>query len=335
VNGRDIELQHDSVGKTGFAAALPIIPASWFVATLTFSIVLVAGMMIHRGLVITLASPALVAITGAMATLAALRYTMADRTTPGQKRLRDFSEYCLLFMVVTLTGVIASYPVAAVSSGFSDASLTRIDQLMHFDWNGWYAYVAERPTLQHVGVIAYATIYLSPAILLGYMAWTNQKAAARQFLFSFWLAAAITLLLFPLFPAKGPLAYQWTGAIPYMPTSALYQSEMIPELRANLLTAIDMGALRGLVCAPSFHTVSAVLYIAAAWSLPRLRWIVLPINFAMILSIPVEGNHYLADMLIGATVAISAIFIVKACMRLLVDNPLDHAVPTMLAPQPQ
>ena len=97
----------------------------------------------------------------------------------------------------------------------------------------------------------------------------------------------------------------------------------------------DAGALRGLVCAPSFHTVSAVLYIAAAWSLPRLRWIVLPINFAMILSIPVEGNHYLADMLIGASVAISAIFIVKACMRLLVDNPLDHAVPTLLTPQPQ
>ncbi|WP_447406232.1 phosphatase PAP2 family protein, partial [Clostridium perfringens] len=75
---------------------------------------------------------------------------------------------------------------------------------------------------------------------------------------------------------------------------------------------------RGLVSAPSFHTASAVLYIATGWPLARLRWPVLTLSGAMLLATPVEGTHYLADMLIGAAVAGVALSLVAKVRRQLV-----------------
>ncbi len=151
---------------------------------------------------------------------------------------------------------------------------------------------------------------MSPAILLGYFAWTGHRASARGFIAAFWLAAVLSLSLFPFLPAEGPLAFLWRGPIPYMPESALYQMSLIPELRRHGISHVDLGALRGLVSAPSFHTASAILYVAAAWPFRRLRWPLLVINIAMLLSTPVEGTHYLTDMIAGALVAIAALGIV-------------------------
>lgn len=41
--------------------------------------------------------------------------------------------------------------------------------------------------------------------------------------------------------------------------------------------------------------------------MPRLRWPVLALNTAMLLSTPVEGTHYLIDILLGTIVAMAAI----------------------------
>lgn len=295
---------------------VPMIPGTLLAGIVALSAILVAGMMLHSGLVIKLASPAFAAMVGSMLLLAALRYSLRNTPTKIGTSVRDFSEYCLLFMAISLTGVVSTYPLAAVSSGWYDPALAKMDGVLGFDWNRWYAFVVDHPMLRQSGAVAYSTIYLSPAILLGYMAWHGERAAARRFLATFWLAATITLLLFPLFPAKGPLAAIWAGPIPYMPTTALYQSEIIPLLRDRLFGEIDMGALQGLVCAPSFHTVCGALYIGAAWPFARLRWPLIAMNSAMLLATPVEGNHYLSDMLLGLTVALLATIIVPRAMRL-------------------
>ena len=40
----------------------------------------------------------------------------------------------------------------------------------------------------------------------------------------------------------------------------------------------------------------------------------LTLNAAMLLSTPVEGTHYLSDMLIGAVVAVAAVVIVRRAL---------------------
>lgn len=152
---------------------------------------------------------------------------------------------------------------------------------------------------------------MTPAILLWYFASNGQDRRAYRFLSAFGLAAVITLALFSLMPAVGPFSHLWRGAIPYMPDSELWQPGLIPALRAHSLTVVDLSELRGIVSAPSFHTAAAVLYIAAAWRIPSLRWPILALNTAMLLSTPVEGTHYLVDMILGALAALAAILLMR------------------------
>jgi membrane-associated phospholipid phosphatase len=300
----------------GHLSTMAIIPGRWIVLGLGLSIVVVGLMMRQAGLTIDLATiSGALACGGAVAAIG-LRYGFGDPQTECQRTARDAGEYVGLFALICLLGAVASYPAAADSAGFVDPVLVRIDHALHFNWIGWYDIVSAHPSLQLLGAAAYASIYVTPAILLGYFAHADRRGDARLFLTSFWLAAIATLALFTRFPAEGPLAFLWQGRIPYMPASALYQAQLIPELRNHTLHEISFGTLHGLVCTPSFHTTSAVLYIFTAWRVPRLRWPLIALNIAMLLSTPVEGTHYLADMIAGALVAIATILVTSMAMRI-------------------
>ncbi|MDE2561690.1 MAG: phosphatase PAP2 family protein [Sphingomonadales bacterium] len=286
-------------------------PRSLFLGLLGVNGAVVLALLIHSRLVVGIANPAFLALAGAVSALFAIRHGLRRPADATERRLRDFAEYTLLFMAISLLGVIASYPAAAATRGFADPMLASGDRLMRFDWIALYRLVSAHPSLQYASVAAYACIFVSPALLIGHFAWADRRDLAQRFLLTFWLAAVLTLLLFPLFPAEGPLAFMWRGPIPYMPTSALYQQQLIPALRSHQLTAIDLGSLRGLVCAPSFHTVAGVLYVIAAWPVKRLRWIIAAITAAMLLATPVEGTHYLTDMIFGLLVAVTADMVVR------------------------
>jgi len=246
------------------------------------------------------------------ATVAWLLRNPSDRA---EQVARDAAEYFGIFVALALFGVLGSYAVAAQTFGYSDASLARLDRAVGFDWVAWYGFVARHPALQVAERVAYQCIYVSPVALLAYYAATGRKHEARIFIASVWIAAVLTLLLFVLVPARGPLAAVWQGPIPYMPASALYQSELIPQLRSHGLGEIHLETLQGVVCAPSFHAASGVLYMIAAWRAPPLRWPLLAINTAMLLATPVEGTHYLVDILAGAAVAIVSVLLVKLLAR--------------------
>ncbi len=239
--------------------------------------------------------------------LLALRFALRDRPWRHARAVADCAEYYGVFTLLALMGAVASYPVAALTHGFHDAALQRIDALLHFDWLVWYRLVVETPVLQTLGLAAYRSIYLTPAILFATFAFTGDRVAAHRFLATFWLTAIGTLILYAFMPAIGPFSYLWHQPIAYMPESEQWQHGLIPALRDHSVRVVDLGHLRGIVSAPSFHAAAATLYINAAWRLPRLRWPVLALNTAMLLSTPVEGTHYLIDILLGTIVALAAI----------------------------
>ncbi len=279
----------------------------WVIGTTVAFTILLALALVESGLRVQLTTLDTLPYYAAAGIAVALRFATRRTARPVLRRIARCAEYYALFTFIVLLGAIASYPVAAATHGFVDAGLARFDTLLHFDWLVWYRTVAEHPALQRIGRLAYESIYWPPVVLLGYYAWTDREGDAWRFMSRFWVAAILTLAVFRFMPAIGPLAYLWHGPVPYMPESALWQPELIPPLRLHAMHLIDLGTLRGLVSAPSFHTAAAVLYIVAAWPIRRLRVPVLALNGAMLLATPVEGTHYLTDMLIGALVAGSAI----------------------------
>jgi hypothetical protein len=240
-------------------------------------------------------------------TLLALRFGLRDRPWRHARAVADCAEYYGVFTMLALMGAVASYPIAAMTEGFHDAALQRIDMMLHFDWLAWYRLVAATPVLQWLGLAAYRSIYLTPAVLLAVFAFTGDRVAAHRFLAIFWLTAIGTLILYVFMPAIGPFSYLWHHPIVYMPESEQWQQGLIPALRAHTERVVDLGHLRGIVSAPSFHAAAATIYINAGWRMPRLRWPVLALNAAMLVSTPVEGTHYLIDILLGTMVALAAI----------------------------
>ena len=280
------------------------------VAALLAGLIATAWLLHRADLHVALWSRSNLPFALAAACVVALRCRIVPHGWRHAAALRDGAGYYAVFTLIALTGAVASYPLAALTHGYADGTLQRIDDALGFDWLAWYRMVAAHRPLQMLGVVAYGSIYLTPAILLGWFARTGQRREAHRFLAGFWLAAVLTLALFTLMPAIGPLSYLWRGAVPYMPVSETWQSNLIPALRAHAIHSIDLGALRGLVSAPSFHAAAGTLYLRTIWRTPPLRRWLTWLVAAMLLATPVEGTHYLIDMVIGAAVALLAMEVV-------------------------
>ena len=270
---------------------------------LAVGVLSLALLMRAAGLVIDPRTPGAAAYALLFSTLAAVRWTFRRPQTQLRRAARDMAEYCGVFMAISLVGALASYPVAALSHGFADGMLQRSDAALHFNWLAWYKTVAAHPLLQMCSRSAYAMIYISPAVLLGWLSWTDQRREAHDFTAAVGISAGVTLIGFYFMPAVGPFSYLWHGPFVYLPVSDLWQPQLIPQLRAHLVHEIDLGHLVGLVSAPSFHAAAAVLLITFSARQPRIRIPLIAINVAMLLATPVEGTHYLTDMLMGALVA--------------------------------
>ncbi|WP_233453961.1 phosphatase PAP2 family protein [Tsuneonella flava] len=308
-----ISVLHPKPGRAESVDSARSIPPGWIVAALATSVVATAVLMACARLSIAPLAPGTLIFVLVFGTLGAFHWAcQRPRTRLGQA-VRDGTAYYALFMAFSLTGAVASYPVAALSSGYADPALHRIDLAMQFDWLAWYRTVADHRWLQIAGRVAYETIYLSPAILLGYCALAGKRHTAHDFIAATWLAALLTLIAFYFIPAIGPLGYlMWRDPVAYLPISDLWQPTLIPLLRAHAIGQIDLGHLVGLVSAPSFHTAAGVLMIAYGRSLPPVRVAMLALNGAMLLATPVEGTHYLIDMILGVLVALAALALVAA-----------------------
>ena len=309
-----------------YGAQIGLLPRRWLIIALLLSLVVVDALMDHAQLTI-LPNGACAIFLAAGIGLVAIQHHVRGSAARRHKALRACCEDVLLFAAVSLLGAVASYAIAADTHGWIDPQLAHMDMRIGFDWPAWYREVAAHRILQVAGTIAYASIFATPVLLLGVFAADRQRAEARHFIASFWLAAVISLALFHFLPTLGPLDYLWRGPIPYVPTSGLYQVDLIPLLREHGLHHVDLGALRGLVGPPSFHAASAMLYIAAAWRVRRFRLPITALNIAMLLSIPVEGTHYATDVLGGIAVALlSHALITQLARSRFVSRPIGAKI---------
>ena len=322
MNAASVQAEFDIV----LACPSAVIPLSWILSVMACSLLVVSLMMDWAGLGINFLRPSNAKYLLVLTLIAGIKFGLWKATGNPSRIVSDFSEYVGLFAFISLLGATASYPAAVATSGFVDAELARLDVLLRFDWPSWYRLVSANPALQQIGSLAYANIYLSPILIFGGLAITGERTRAQLFLISFWLAAVITLALFLAFPAVGPLAYLWKGPVTYMPTSALYQAELLPLLQGRIMSQVDLGTLQGLVSAPSFHTAAAVIFIVIAWQTKYLRWPLILMNGAMLLSTPIEGTHYLTDMIAGGFVGIFSVCATAAIQHIVSKWRESHSL---------
>jgi uncharacterized membrane protein len=217
-----------------------------------------------------------------------------------------------------------------------DASLLAADRALGFDWQGYVQFVDAHPTLASwlncgYGMIRWP-IFAIPVVLAA------QRRYRRivEFTLAFGAALAVTTVISALVPAIG--VYHQIGLDPASlknidPRAYLEQLRDLPPTRDGTLRQLALLGLGGIVTFPSFHAASAVLYTWALWSVRWLRPLVVVVNGAMLAATPINGGHYLVDVIAGIAIAVAAIVAARRIGQKLAsrDNSL---VPAVAMPQP-
>jgi len=262
--------------------------------------------------------------------LLAVAATITFRAIVRQERGALIAEYCILSIAATAAFAVLSYLCCAAAYHLVDDDLLRIDRALGFDWELWFRLLQAHPAVVSVlkvtyDSLAYQGLYFT--VLFGLLL---RRIELREMFWTIFIAGLFTSAGSVLLPALGTFEmFNLTSLGDYLPD--------MKQLRAGSDLHFALGRLKGVVNFPSFHTTMAVVYAYAFRRTGLFGYIIIAINFTMLLSIPFIGGHYLVDMIGGAGVAVASILLAR---RLLMRrrSAAQSAIPTvggLLGPQPE
>jgi membrane-associated phospholipid phosphatase len=221
-------------------------------------------------------------------------------------------------LLIGFLGALLSYAAATLGLPYHDAALIAADRALGFDLGAYIQFLNARPLTALAYVIAYLSMMWQPAIVFVVLALSHRLERLHDFAIALAASLAVTIVIFALYPALG-----WYGAMHVdeaaFPRLQLFWNfaEHLDGVRSGALPAVPLGDLRGIISFPSYHTAAAVLAIWAIWPVRFIRWPMLALNGLMIAAAPVEGAHYLTDVIGGAVVGVIAIVIARETRRVL------------------
>lgn len=208
---------------------------------------------------------------------------------------------------------LTNYLLLIFAGARTDAFFMNVDIAMGVDWPAMIAWASRHPSINLVLYFAYLSVLSQIALLIPLLGW---QAPVRK-IYAFCLAIAFASILavgfWAFFPSMGPFSiYELPPSlIAHMPLAVGPDHEkQIALLLANGPGFITPGDIKGLIAFPSFHAVMAVTVAWYALNLKFLRWPVLALNLVVLISLPIQGSHYVIDVVGGLIVA--AISIVAA-----------------------
>jgi membrane-associated phospholipid phosphatase len=221
-------------------------------------------------------------IIGAVLGLAAYRF----------RRIESF-RLCLsalaLAVVFSSGFVVLTYMAARMAPPLIDDWLIRCDR--------WLGFSTLRPwQYTHAGIllaIAYYSLLLQTTATIAVLGLRNQREPLERFFQQMMVAGVIALGCFLFMPAVGPCVVAPSA-------DQAHYLEHFWELRAGARTTLSFADAEGLITFPSFHTVWALLLVAAC---PRpLKAASVVLNATVIVATLTTGWHYLSDVLAGILV---------------------------------
>ncbi|KAA2234992.1 phosphatase PAP2 family protein [Salinarimonas soli] len=227
------------------------------------------------------------------------------RPDPRIARLaRGMAELLLLTIMI---GAL-SYSGATLAMPLWDGTFQAWDEALGFDWRFWLSVLDANPALHHALVLAYHSMLPQLVIAVAVLAALGRERHLDTYLLAYGLAALATVSVAALMPALSPLVHLGLSPADHpniVLAVPLEFQEQATALREGRMRMVDLSGAQGLVTFPSFHTVCAVLLLLAFRPVPYLRWIGAVLNGLMLVAIPIEGSHYLVDVIAGAALALA------------------------------
>ena len=190
-----------------------------------------------------------------------------------------------------------------------DHAIDARDQAIGFDWRYWLAVLDGQPGLNRVLVLAYHSMWPQLALVIMALVTIRDYRRLDVLLLAFALGAVVTVTIAAFMPALSPLPDDHITPSDHPHISLAVPREFEAQalaLRSGAMRVIELSGAQGLITFPSFHTVTAILLLLGFWRVPYLRWVSLVLNGLMLLAIPIEGSHYLVDIIAAVPVALLA-----------------------------
>jgi len=226
----------------------------------------------------------------------------------GHSRIGSAVEATAMFLIVSITGMFVSVVLASTNLPYADDSLIRWDASLGFHWLPVYDFFRSRSDWFEWTASIYATLRWQPFLAIFILCFLNDERKCWLFIKAWVTSLALTLAIFPFFPAIAAATYYKAGPVIKGPTPLTWL-EVLHVSRSGSLRVLDDRSFVGLITFPSFHAAAAVLLAWAFIDVRYLRWPFLALNMAMALSAIIIGGHYLVDILSGVIIAVLSIFL--------------------------
>lgn len=217
------------------------------------------------------------------------------------ERLKTVIVCSSILLLFSLTAAVFSYLIVSTNAELVDTSLARWDRALGFDWPQVFLWLQQKPTLDWILAVAYASVIPQIIVVIVHLSLTNRRKTLAEFNGAFVVSFLIIEIVSAFFPAAGPFKY-YAGVV-HADASMLSHFE---PLRSGALRTIDLFATQGLVSIPSFHAILAILLIYAMRE-TRIRMLFLLVNIVVLVSTPTRGGHYLVDLIAGAFTVLTVI----------------------------
>lgn len=287
---------------SGHAAALRRLDdVIWALVAAVTAVVLIVSAA--GGFQIVLKSYAVPASTALLLLLGAYFYRV-HRT---DLKLASTLESTAQLVVFAAVAAPLSYLAASTPLPLQDAVFDAMDHALGFDWKELLALMNRWPGFFEFMRVVYLSLTIQMTAVVLVLGLTGRLPWLRIYMLAFILAAVLTIALSALLPAEGVWLHYGLKADPAaMPVSHTSWPVFLGLRDGSFRLLMAVGS-EGIITFPSLHAALAVILIAVFWPVPIARWLSVAVNSVMLAATPIDGSHYLVDVLAGIVIAILCI----------------------------
>ena len=204
---------------------------------------------------------------------------------------------------------------------FIDDALMMSDRFVGFDWVAYFKWHVEHPIFAEICRLSYLMWPYMALVIIVILACYGQAERLARFLIATAISLAVVYIIAIFVPSYGAYV-QHAMSHDRHPGLFVQFSDFKPAydaLRAGVVDVYADQIPEGAISFPSFHTATILLWIWATWRTPA-RWFVFVQQVACFLAIPVQGAHFVSDMIAGAAIGVAALVGSGAVMRIFVGT---------------
>jgi len=161
--------------------------------------------------------------------------------------------------------------------------------------------------------LMYGSLLPQMGIAVLCLAFTGRVLWVRTIMLTYILATLVTIAISAALPAAGVwLYYGLTEADARVVPIVSTVWPVFTGLRDGSVRALVGFGAEGVITFPSLHAALAVIMVVALWPIAALRWPILALNVGMLVATPIDGAHYLTDVLAGIAIAVTSLLAARA-----------------------